>query len=100
MTPAEIEDGGATAISYGQNDSFTQQLMAGALKLKSSLFRQERVSFADIAHNPSLAKRARAEMDNHHFKGYGCFKLGLTTFLRSFCVLKAQAILAHCSIPS
>lgn len=69
ISPPEIEDGAGSAISYGQNDSFTQQLMAGALKLKSSLFRQERVSFADIAHNPTLAKRARAEMDNHQFRG-------------------------------
>lgn len=51
------------------NDSFTQQLMAGALKLKSSLFKPERISFADVARNPALAKRARAEMDNHQFKG-------------------------------
>lgn len=65
--PAEIEDG--APLTYGQNDSFTQQLMAGALKLRSSLFRQERVSFSDIAHNPNLAKRARAEMDNHQFRG-------------------------------
>lgn len=69
ISPPDIEDASAPAISYGQNDSFTQQLMAGALKLKSSLFRQEQVSFADIAHNPTLAKRARAEMDNHQFRG-------------------------------
>lgn len=73
ISPPDIGDSSGSALSYGQNDSFTQQLMAGALKLKSSLFRQEkereRVSFADIAHNPSLAKRARAEIDNHHFQG-------------------------------
>lgn len=53
----------------GANDTFTQQLMAGALKLKTTLFKPERISFSDVARNPALAKRARAEMDNHSFKG-------------------------------
>ena len=55
------------------NDSFTQQLMAGAMRLKSSLFKPERISFTDIARNPTLARRARAEMDNHQFKGFAAF---------------------------
>ena len=40
------------------------QLMAGAQRLKTAMFRPERISFTDIARNPSLAEAARAEATN------------------------------------
>ncbi|KAK9817288.1 hypothetical protein WJX72_012262 [[Myrmecia] bisecta] len=48
------------------NDSFTQQLMAQAMRLRSAVFHHtERISFADLAKSPDLAKAARAELDNN-----------------------------------
>ena len=60
---------GSSTASLGPRDSFTDQFLASAARLKDTVLKTEAVSFKDVAANPSLGRRARAEMNSHQLKG-------------------------------